>query len=208
MAGGRSAPGASARRVQPLDSAPCASPRVLVDVCRRSRGGGSASERPPRGISRRAWKVPYVTMGRVPPFRSWRRWIRRRIELAVRWAERTSSAKTGATALPTMSDVLAAVRRERGRLGLLRARPSAAASTAAGCAEVATPPACRSAPHGCRDDRADAGSDRRGVDRDHARRAAATDRGSLCDVQGRTPRRRALHARLATSSGCAQSWTS
>src|SRR5512132_452421 len=75
-------------------------------------------------------------------------------------------------------------------------RSSAAVSTAAGCAEVATPPACRSAAHGCRDDRADAGSDRRGVDRDHARRTAATDRGSLRDVQGRTPRRRALHARL------------
>jgi hypothetical protein len=44
----------------------------------------------------------------------------------VRWAVRTSSAKTGATALPTMSDVLAAVRRERGRLGLValaRVRP-------------------------------------------------------------------------------------
>ena len=77
------------------------------------------------------------------------------------------------------------------------ARPSAAA----GCAEVATPPACRSAPHSCRDDRADAGSDRRGVDRDHARRAPATDRGSLRDVQGRTPRRRALQGRLAISSG-------
>ena len=38
------------------------------------------------------------------------------MEFAVRWAERTSSAKTGAIALPTMSDVLAAVRRERGRL--------------------------------------------------------------------------------------------
>jgi hypothetical protein len=41
---------------------------------------------------------------------------------------RTSSAKTGATALPTMRDVLAAVRRERGRLGLValaRLRPPA-----------------------------------------------------------------------------------
>jgi hypothetical protein len=70
----------------------------------------------------------YVTMGQVPPFRTWQRWIRRRIEFAVRWAAQTSNAKTGATALPTMSDVLAAVRRERGRLGLValtRARPPA-----------------------------------------------------------------------------------
>ena len=41
------------------------------------------------------------------------------MEFAVRWAKRTSSAKTGAIALPTMTDVLAAVRRERGRLGLV-----------------------------------------------------------------------------------------
>lgn len=37
----------------------------------------------------------------------------------MRWAKRTWSAKTGAIALPTMSDVLAAVRRDRGRFGLL-----------------------------------------------------------------------------------------
>lgn len=37
----------------------------------------------------------------------------------MRWAVRASRAKTGAIALPTMSDVLAAVRRERGRPGLL-----------------------------------------------------------------------------------------
>jgi hypothetical protein len=41
------------------------------------------------------------------------------MEFAVRWAKRTSSAKTGAIALPTISDVLAAVRRERGRPGLV-----------------------------------------------------------------------------------------
>jgi len=67
-------------------------------------------------------------MGGVPPFRTWQRWIRRRIEFAVRWAVRTSSAKTGATALPTMSDALAALRRECRRLGLLapaRVQPSA-----------------------------------------------------------------------------------
>jgi hypothetical protein len=48
------------------------------------------------------------------------------MEFAVRWAKRTSSAKTGGIALPTMSDVLAAVRREGGRLGLValaRVRP-------------------------------------------------------------------------------------
>jgi hypothetical protein len=41
------------------------------------------------------------------------------MEFAVRWAKRTSRAKTGGIALPTMSDVLAAVRREHGRLGLV-----------------------------------------------------------------------------------------
>ena len=48
----------------------------------------------------------------------------------MRWAVRTLSAKTGATALPTMNDVLAAVRRERGRLGLVplaRVQPPAPA---------------------------------------------------------------------------------
>ena len=67
-------------------------------------------------------------MGGVSPFRTWQRWIRRRIEFAVRWAVRTSSAKTVATALPTMSDALAALRRECRRLGLLapaRVQPSA-----------------------------------------------------------------------------------
>jgi hypothetical protein len=82
-------------------------------------GGGFGDRAPPRGVSRRAWKATHVAMGQVPPFRTWQRWIRRRIEFAVRWAVRTSSAKTGATALPTMSDALAAVRRERGRLGLV-----------------------------------------------------------------------------------------
>jgi hypothetical protein len=36
----------------------------------------------------------------------------------VHWAQRTSSPKTGAITLPTIGDVLAAVRRERGRLGV------------------------------------------------------------------------------------------
>jgi hypothetical protein len=37
----------------------------------------------------------------------------------MRWTVRTSSAKTGATGLPTIGAVLAALRHERGRLGLL-----------------------------------------------------------------------------------------
>ncbi|HEX6713233.1 MAG TPA: hypothetical protein VF066_07605 [Thermoleophilaceae bacterium] len=61
------------------------------------------------------------------------------MEFAVRWAKRTSSAKTGAIALPTMRDVLAAVRRERGRLGLVAlARVQPPAPPAAAAAE--TPP--------------------------------------------------------------------
>src|SRR5512132_2513105 len=71
-------------------------------------------------------------MGGVPPFRTWRRWIRRRIEFAVRWAVRTWSAKTGAAALARMSDALAALRRERRRLGLValvRVPPPAAATS-------------------------------------------------------------------------------
>ena len=85
---------------------------------RRPHGGFGDRAPPPRSLKARV-EATYVTMGQVPPFRSWQRWIRRRIEFAVRWAKRTSRAKTGVTALPTVSNVLAAVRRERGRLGLV-----------------------------------------------------------------------------------------
>jgi hypothetical protein len=90
----------------------------VVDEAVNERNGFNDRTRS-RGISRRAWKGSYVTMERVPPFGTWQRWIPRRIEFAVRWAVRTLSAKAGATALPTISDLLAAVRRERGRPGLV-----------------------------------------------------------------------------------------
>jgi hypothetical protein len=88
----------------------------------------SAIEASSRGISRPALKGSYVTIERVPPFSTWQRRIRRRIEFAVRWAVRELSAKAGATAMPAIRDVLAAVRRERRRPGLValaRAQPPA-----------------------------------------------------------------------------------
>ena len=51
----------------------------------------------------------------------------------MRWTVRTSSMKTGATGLPTIGAVLAALRHERGRLGLLalaRVHPPAPPSAA------------------------------------------------------------------------------